>query len=543
HKKKPVPNQPFIPMVRAVLVDYTLSHSEAVSGKKEDDKQQNIELWHIYPFGFKRIYPADKRAGLKLIPVIEHQSNLFIGLDEVLPGKILSFLFQMEDNNFQELEDESNPVVWRYLHNNEWKNIEPTNILVDNTINFKGTGIIKLLMPEDMTKGNTLLSPDQYWLSVSCNEFNGSKIRGVFTQVATAVRADTASQEKMLILEPFLITEFAEKVPAVLTVQQPFPSYHASMAESRTQFYTWVSEHLRHKQRLITATDISQKILELFPQIHKVICFNSAAGRSVCHAGEDVQVVLLPTINNFDLADVMEPKVDIYTLYQVRKYLYENVSPFLKIIVRNPDYEKIKVVCHVSFKEIYKDRSANMMMQVLNRDIRKFISPWLYSADAEITMNNGIYPSEILNFIKELPYIKAVSGFNVIHFYNYYNPVTGKDEARLIDSLELHVKGDKNVFVRGKLGAGKMLIFKGSKPGAILISSENHLIEVQPSSQTGFGKEVDTAVKPPRTGIGRLAIGDELLVMQPYPYADYAGRQEENSSEDDNYDFVYNINA
>ena len=539
-------NPPYAPMVRSVLVDYTLQHSEAMTGKHKAQEQCEIEFLHICPFGFKKTYPQNKKQDLKFIPTIADEGNLFIGLTDILPGKVLTLLFQMEENNFQQLEEETNPVSWSYLDDNEWKPIVPTDVLEDNTINFKGTGVIKLILPENISNGNTLFDPELYWIKVSCKQYIASRVTGIFTQVLTAIRELDASNENAgsFQLDQYIIGEFARRIPEIQTVFQPFQSYHGSAAETKGHFYTWVSEHLHHKQRLITAEDISQKVLELFPQIHKVICFRDDAGRSAGHNGADLQVVVIPKIRRLNEDEVAEPKTDIYTLYKIRNYLRKHISPFLKqtLTVRNPDYERIKVFCTVVFREVQKDRSTYMLVQNLNRDIRKFISPWLFLEDAEINSNNWIYPSEILNFIKELPYISFVSGFNVVHFYNHYNLETGLEEARVMEALALRPRQDNTPFILGRQASNKKLLFKGSKPGAILISSEDHLINVKKSDKTVFNRE--DAVLSPETGVGRLSIGKEFLVMKPYSVDEYAGVMVPSRPEaEDEIDFYFNANS
>ena len=58
------------------------------------------------------------------MPFINSQCNLYIGLKDVLPGKVLNFLFQLEEDNYDELEKNIEPFMWHYLHRNNWELIE-----------------------------------------------------------------------------------------------------------------------------------------------------------------------------------------------------------------------------------------------------------------------------------------------------------------------------------------------------------------------------------------------------------------------------------
>ena len=46
-----------------------------------------------------------------------------------------------------------------------------------------------------------------------------------------------------------LIQKFVEKNPEIKSVEQPFPSFRNKEAENDSDFYTQISERLRHKNR------------------------------------------------------------------------------------------------------------------------------------------------------------------------------------------------------------------------------------------------------------------------------------------------------
>lgn len=488
----PVPNQPFVPVASSVSVDYTLEQSEIVTiNKKEKGMRANLGLWHLYPFGFKDVYPSEHSADVTLIPSFDYEGNLCIGLSDIMPGKVLSFLFQLEENNFLQVENETEPVVWSYLAENEWQEIPAMNILQDDTYGFISTGIVKLKIPAGPVTGNTILNPSLYWLRASCRSYVRSKVKAVFTQVASLTRKNGfAADNSVMSLPAGSIREFAKKIPQVTGLVQPFASFNGKPAETEEEFYTRVSEQLRHKQRLLSSADISQKILEMFPEIHKVICCNNTAAASLPGSGNDLEVVIIPRISSPAVLETNpEPKVNLATLYNVRRYLLSFISPFLKVEVRNPEYEKVKVVCRVVFNQGKNIETKGNNILRLNADIRKFISPWFVFSDKESKNSDGLYPSEILNFIKRCAYVSYVTDFTVLHFFKRYNPVDGSFEARLLDTTAM-----------------KLRVLRGSVPGAILISSEQHAI---------FSPEKQDEMIPPATGIGGLVIGNELLINNP----------------------------
>lgn len=543
-KQKPTPNPPYAPVVNSVQVNYELEYSEIISGTKGNDAKGQIELFHICPFGYRQVYPQLIQEPVKVVPFISSQCNLYIGLQDVTPGKVITFLFQLEENNYDELGKNIQPFNWHFLRRNKWEVIDRENILEDNTYGFKGTGTVKLLLPENISNGNSLFDPAYYWIRISGNNKNGSRVKAIFTQVATVVRhIGNEEIKEALSMEPDCVKELSRKIPEIKEIHQPFPSYHGQISETANQYYARISELLRHKNRAITATDISQKILEQFPQVHKVLCFNSHSQHAGSGDVENIRVFVIPKVDitdNGDTARLYEPKISIYGLYKIQSYLNEIVSPVVKVNVYNPIYEKIKVVCSVRFKKGKRYENTGMLVQKLNQELRIFITPWLYKRNLDINTNSGIYPGEILNFIKDQVYVDMVKGFNVIHFYEHTDAGTGKTGGRLMESHYFNKNIHSSSFEPKVPDHNMKLILKGSRPGAILISSRQHMITVLDEALIETNAQnIDKLIKS-RSGIGRLAIGEEFLVMNPYRVSEYPGiSQTETQADGDTFDFIF----
>jgi hypothetical protein len=270
-------------------------------------------------------------------------------------------------------------------------------------------------------------------------------------------------------------------------------------------------------------------------------------------AGENIMVIVIPKVKTTiddDMAE--EPKVNTYGLYKIQSYLNEIVSPLVKVNVCNPVYEKIKVICGVRFKKGSKYENSGILIQKLNLGIRKFITPWLYKRDLDINTGSGIYPGEILNFIKDQPYVDSVKGFNVVHFYKHYNAGTGKAGNRLMESYyltkdtadsfeERNSKANERFtsFMPPKPLADMKLILKASRPGAILISSLQHMITAIDNTTASIIKD-EIEAGHTKSGIGTLAIGEEFLVMNPYQVTEYPGiSRPQKTIDNDNFDFTF----
>lgn len=496
-KKLELPNQPYIPSMHGLSVDYVLEHSEALaSGNVKDKSEIGLKVFHLYPFGYERAYPVERGAPYNLIPNFDYENNLFIGLKNVSPGQELSLFFQIKENNFSDLPDTAN-VNWSYLDNNQWVFLAEKDVLRDDTNNFINKGIVRLKLPRFLKTGNTILSPKLCWIRASAKRSNAvrSNIIGIYAQAAKVTRATSEPIRVLLNIPAGSIQMFKRKIVGISTVTQPFDSFGGRPAETDEQYYIRVSERLRHGQKLLTRTDIEQAILEQFPEILMAKCISPEeyTGPTI---DKGTKVILIPKEKDNGLFLSDEPKVDISVRYQVKKFLEGVVQSFLKIEVENPVYERIKVVCTVKFRnDTGTDRG--MLVGKLNEDIKHYLCPWLYLEGADFKIGSGIYIAEMLNFIKKQPYIQQVRNFSLVHFFSDVDDISDERKARVIEYIQ-----DNDVYI------------KGAVPESVLIPSKAHLITVEDESKTPVEDESKTPVAV-KVGISEFEVRDELLISRP----------------------------
>src|SRR5690606_33958110 len=126
---------------------------------------------------------------------------------------------------------------------------------------------------------------------------------------------------------------------------------------------------------------------------------------------------------------------------------------------------------------------VGMLLQQFNEDLKRYICPWLFEAGSEFKIGSKIYLADLLNFIKKRTYIEYITGFSVIHFYNWQNEVTGEVLAAMHD-----------------LNDSEQAYVKGSVPEAVIIPSEEHMLTVLDKSYYEDAEPV---------GVGNLLIGNE----------------------------------
>lgn len=515
-RKRPLPNVPNVPVVKSITVDYTLEHSEVLL-KTFNNEDSALKIVHQYPFGYDPVYPESDKQPYQFIPDFEYDNNLHIGIRDLHPEQELTLLFQLKEQNFTDTAEESAPVIWSYLYNNSWINFSKEAILYDTTNNFINTGIVRIRMPEDVLRGNTRLSPDLYWLRASTRGQNNirSQLVGIYPHAVMASRLVSDQRDLAEFkLPPNSIKSLRNKIPGLGGVFQLFSSYGGRPAENNDQFYIRVSERLRHKNRLVTGRDIEQAILEEFPQILMAKCISSDTFLSSIYTpgNKKLRIIVVPKEQDESFFSNDQPKVNLAVLYQIKTFIRGSVSPFIDVEIENPVYEKIKIVCQIKFR---RDKSPDngLYTRMLNEDIKRYLCPWLYESSSSFKIGSRIYVAEVLNYIKKRSYVDYVTGFTILHFYNWKNEETGE------------ILSGVNDFSRNN-----RVSVRGSVPEAVIIPSDEHMISILDEAQYS---------EPVKTGIGNLFIAEELLVFD-----DKLSKEEEipdNKTPDDDDDEYFNL--
>lgn len=509
-KKIPTPEQPYIPVIKSIEVNYTLEHSEVLTGRGRDKEDSFVTVAHIYPFGQKMVYPEKDTADVTFVPHLDHESNLMIGLQQVMPGQPLSFLFQVQEMKFHHTAHDTENIQWSYLKNNQWYFLKSSDVLSDSTHNFIESGVVVLQLPDDLQTGNTILNPDCCWIKASINgsRTGGARLVGLFTQVVTATRVPDAAAPQTLYstwLPPASVKGFKRKIPEITQAWQLFPSTEGRPEETRQQYYLRISERLRHKQRPRTNLDISQVILDAFPEILMVKCIGAGTEKHLVLPAINLQVIVIPREREDGRFLSRQPGVSLDTLFRIKAYISKQLSAFATVEVGNPVYEKIKIVCSIQIRQDGVNTNDGYYIKLLNEDIGRYINPWLYGEGHELRIGGKIYIQDILDDIKRKPYVNYVTAFSVLHFYRKQDMLSGRFESVVVDSAV-----EKNQYL------------SASRPDAVLISSDTHLVTIMNSPDYR---------SPSASGIGDFIAGDELTV---YPRLVAAERPEEVPLTDDN---------
>jgi hypothetical protein len=421
------------PIVSGPKSDYPVITSTVHSAKNTNRQITALERLMIDASGVTETITGSANQYSSLL---QEEGMLFIGLENLKPLQSVSLLFQFVDGSAED-EDNDPPVIhWSYLVNNEWHPLKGENIVSDDTFGFQTTGIVKLDIPADITNNNTIITNGLYWLCASVTE-HANRIPKLVDVVAQAVIATFEDQDNDQThfdnaLAAGSISKLAVKVAEVSKVIQPFASWDGKHRETGKEFYTRVSERLRHKARAINVWDYEHLILDRFPSIYKVkaiphvdpecLCrhtdpnspYNPARVEDCCGpqvAPGHILIVPIANFKNRNAVNPLQPKTGRRTLLEIESYIKKRTSPFVKVHAKNPVYEQVLVFFRVKF---YPGIDKGYYLKKLNEEIVHFLTPWAFDETADIVFGQKIYASSIIDFIEERPYVDFITDFIMV---------------------------------------------------------------------------------------------------------------------------------
>jgi hypothetical protein len=265
----------------------------------------------------------------------------------------------------------------------------------------------------------------------------------------------------------------------VKSITQTYISFGGKTSERDTSFYTRVSERLRHKKRALELWDFERLILDEFPEIFKVKCLTHTDDVTDLAPGT-VSAVVVPNLINKNAINPLQPKVNLLTLQNIRAYVSQYLPLFVTFNPDNPIYEQLLVDFKVGF---FPGKDAGFYGNLLNEEIKRFLSPWAYEEGQDITFGGKVFKSDIVVFIESRPYVDFVNSFKLYHIFDGTDTdgpgigsmaigtdfIIGEDFFPAIGDME--IDGD---FVVGR----ETEVAVASGPRSILVSAADHRITV-----------------------------------------------------------------
>ncbi len=438
-----IPNEPYTPEVKSVKLDYTATDS-FIPGQSVWNS-----FFHIGVFG-----EAKQESGSSLLlPDYADEGYLLIGLKNHLQGQAIQILIHVLDGSANP-EKAVPPVSWSYLTGNEWKAFEKLDLVLDETNGLIQTGLVGFTMPRAADTSHTLLEDGLTWILAAVKENSDAipDFTHVFAQATRVTFDDQENDPNRLAasLPAKTIAKLKISQAQVSKIDQPFASFGGKTAESSTNFYTRISERLRHKQRAVTRWDYEHLVLEYFPEIYQVKVQNHTEYDGNLEnyralAPRHVTVILVANVQNKNAIDPLRPKASVALIAKVRDFLAHICSAGVILHVVNPVYEELQVKTNVRFLAGV-DRS--FYAKKLEDDLKAFLSPWAFQRLEAFSFAGEIHSSVVLHFIEKLPYVDYLTCFELYHIIK--NPVDGQIITRT--KVE-EAKGSTGVSLLGSVGS------------------------------------------------------------------------------------------
>ncbi len=440
----PIPNEPWTPIIRNLSIDYTASASIS-----------DIDLIHLYPYHgtFKH-----EEISLRptLLPVFCDEGTLFLGLQHLVPGSNVNILFQLAEAT-ADSESERSDQYWFYLDNNQWKMLrQGFEVLEDETNGLTTSGIIKFALPANMTDENTILPKGLHWIKAVApsNSRSVSETSGIHTQAIHVTFTNEDKNDKLRLangLPAGSIAKLKVADASVKKVSQPYESRGGRMPEAEGHFYVRVSELLRHKGRAIQKFDYERLILEGFPMFFKAKCINHSFALNANRYANDfpvapgyVMIAVIPDLNQLKGVESYEPRVPVSLLEQAREYLSHRTSPFVRLRLMNPRYEKVHICMEVKF---HIGRDENFYKEKLKQDTREFLAPWAVGQYDKLAFGQCLYRSDLVRFMETRDYLDYIIDLRMNH-EDDAGPPSARAAVYPITPRSILIAGDIDVCVR-----------------------------------------------------------------------------------------------
>jgi hypothetical protein len=275
-----------------------------------------------------------------------------------------------------------------------------------------------------MTNDNTILPKGLHWIKAAI-PFNSKSVAetiGIHTQAVRVTFTNDAANDQMRLATPLdasQISKLKEADAKVKKISQPYPSFGGSVPEEQGQYYVRVSELLRHKGRAIQKFDYERIVLDAFPQVFKVKCINHSQGLDAAAFTNDfpmapghVLIAVIPDLNKLKAAQAFEPKAPLSLLEKIQESLQKIASPFVKLKVMNPRYEKVN--CCIQVK-LYPGKDKGYYKDKLAADLREYLAPWAVGVYDKLSFGQCIYRSDIVYFLETRDYVDYVQDLRLWH--------------------------------------------------------------------------------------------------------------------------------
>lgn len=479
-KPDPLPNPPYTPILNGISLAYRAS----VKIKPAFDPDRVERVFQLHPFGIETVYPPAPEQHCFLLPQYQHEGYLFIGLSATDIAGSLSLLFHLAHDKVDPVRVGNASFDWHYLAVDRWNRLPAKRILADSTYGFKASGRVTIDIPRDISADNSVMPPGLYWLRLAVDRAAGAFSACYLVKphaLKVSRQADNGTQANAGYKLPQENSwMLLDSLVGISSVTQAFHPFGGREAESDDDFKVRISERLRHKNRALLPRDYEQLVLERFPELTKVKCFNSLSRAEAAVKPGHVLVVVVPRVDNATADGCRRERVDASKLEQIGSFLRDLCPAFVSLEVINPTYEQIQLRCTVKFADAL---SEGVNLNRLNQQISDYLCPWK-APGYEARFGWSIRQRDIESYILSLGYIDFVTNFSMLH-------------------ITVDQQGNYSLFDTAKGEQNREAVIRPHYPWSLAVPMQNHFIETTREARS---------IRAEVTGIDELEVGSTFII-------------------------------
>ena len=267
--------------------------------------------------------------------------------------------------------DRNSVMAWSYWNGKSWTDIPGKDVTVEETAALTRSGFIEIALEEKIHEAWTDKHV-RFWLRAAFRQGgNPDKpvkekpstlaVRGIWTN-CILVTADGGDGTP---LPAGTIQGTAEEDTRIGSVTQPLPGFGGRQAETEAQCASRQTARIHNRHRAVTARDYEEILKEHFPETDKARCFTA---RQEDGKRKTVIIVFSRTEDN---TYFLSPT---WKLTEMERTLKQYTSPFARLEIINPVYERTDVRIKVRLHENVEDEGEVIrQLAVLAQD---YLAPW-----------------------------------------------------------------------------------------------------------------------------------------------------------------------
>ncbi|QHI37227.1 hypothetical protein IMCC3317_26050 [Kordia antarctica] len=420
------PSLPFAPTISLFSGNYTASASYDFS---TNEAIYPLECFYNTPFQNYKVYdttntkekittkyttlgnsPERDETGtiipltaLPLVPEFSSRGQLFLELEDVIAPANVSFYFELA-RTYTEKAVTTEKVTYSYLSKDGWKTITS---VVDGTNNFTCSGIITLYIPADITTEHETIAGTNFWIAIGTtdNPANFPQTSFLKTNGITLQRIVASNDFSTVTpqIKANVITTPQTAIPEISATIQPFASFGGKAAETNPQMNSRVSTRLKTKDRLLTSEDYFNVIrLQFLEVYYSKSIYNKKTKK--------VTTYVLKRVSDVTDTNAFVPLLSECNELEIQNYIKERVSPFTTVSVENFELNYVKITATII---INTGEDVTTVSKEINNDINVYMSPWITSAQSQITIDTGLNTAQLASFITSYDSIIEVKSISL----------------------------------------------------------------------------------------------------------------------------------